>query len=170
MSVVDFSREYYMESSTVLSRAPAPASRAFAVFSPFVPTVTRYTLTSMLLPLLALTVTMLRISPSHALLVAAINCLTLQVWALLVGSVLLMGLTLRIVYDLSEGEKKNNRLEKKHLSAYWFTYNTFGIIMNQDDRFLPEGQPLRFLFMTWFLFGYVICGKEKTVMNKTSYI
>ena len=34
-SVVDFSVPYYLESSTVLSRAPAPASKAFAVFSPF---------------------------------------------------------------------------------------------------------------------------------------
>ena len=34
-TVVDFSIPYYLESSTVLSKAPAPSSKAFAVFSPF---------------------------------------------------------------------------------------------------------------------------------------
>ncbi|KAA0183282.1 Ionotropic receptor 212, partial [Hyalella azteca] len=38
-AAVDLSHPYFLESSTVLSRAPAPASRALAVFSPFTSTV-----------------------------------------------------------------------------------------------------------------------------------
>lgn len=36
-AVLDFTKPYFMESITIVSRAPAEKSRAVAVFSPFTP-------------------------------------------------------------------------------------------------------------------------------------
>ncbi|ROT85328.1 putative glutamate receptor ionotropic, delta-1 [Penaeus vannamei] len=147
-AVLDFSQPYFMESITIVSRAPAEKSRAVAVSRPSRP---RCSLVGNPWPI-SLDQRFSRQVPSTPWAVHVVPQDS-KVWAALVLSVAVIGPLLATINHLTSFYLGG----KDHFSSREFAFNMFRNLVVQGNLISSARWPLRCVFFSWYLFCFYVC-------------